>query len=48
MDELLNGFDDSEYGKHIGPRKLINNIKIDVIIGGPPLSSLFIGGKSSR
>ena len=39
MDELLNGFDDSEYGKHIGLRKLINNIKIDVIIGGPPCQS---------
>lgn len=45
MDELLNGFDDDEYGKHIGLRKLINSTTIDVIIGGPPCQAYSLAGR---
>jgi len=45
MDELLNGFDDEEYGKHIGLKKLIKNTNIDMIIGGPPCQAYSIAGR---
>ena len=45
MDELLNGFDDAEYGKHIGLKKLIKNTNIDLIIGGPPCQAYSIAGR---
>ena len=45
MDELLNGFDDLEYGKHIGLKKLIKNTDIDMIIGGPPCQAYSIAGR---
>ena len=35
-DELINGFDDEKFGKHIGLKRLIGNKRIDVVIGGPP------------
>ncbi|TKI71016.1 DNA cytosine methyltransferase [Sulfurimonas crateris] len=45
MDELLNGFDDEEYGKHIGLKRLVNNTNIDVIIGGPPCQAYSLAGR---
>lgn len=45
MDELLNGFDDDTYGKHIGLRNLIDNTNIDVIIGGPPCQAYSLAGR---
>lgn len=45
MDELLNGFNDEEYGKHIGLKKLIKNTTIDLIIGGPPCQAYSIAGR---
>lgn len=45
MDELLNGFDDKEYGKHMGLKKLVNNTNIDVIIGGPPCQAYSLAGR---
>jgi len=45
MDELLHGFDDDEYGKHIGLKKLVNNTNIDVIIGGPPCQAYSLAGR---
>jgi len=45
MDELLNGYDDHEYGKHIGLKKLLKNTTIDIIIGGPPCQAYSIAGR---
>ncbi len=45
MDELLNGFNDDEYGQHIGLKKLIKNNTIDIIIGGPPCQAYSIAGR---
>lgn len=44
-EELFNGFDDEEYGKHIGLDKLIGNNKINVIIGGPPCQAYSLAGR---
>lgn len=43
--ELINGFDDDEYGKHEGLEKLIGDNKIDVIIGGPPCQAYSLAGR---
>lgn len=44
-DELISGFDDEVFGKHIGLEKLIGNKKIDVIIGGPPCQAYSLAGR---
>ena len=44
-DELINGFDDEEYGKHIGLKKLIGDKKIDIVIGGPPCQAYSLAGR---
>lgn len=44
-EELINGFDDEEYGKHQGLDKLIGGNKIDVIIGGPPCQAYSLAGR---
>lgn len=44
-DELINGFDDEEYGRHEGLDKLINGRKIDVVIGGPPCQAYSLAGR---
>ena len=44
-DELINGFDDIEFGKHIGLKCLIGDNKIDVIIGGPPCQAYSLAGR---
>lgn len=46
-EELLNGFDDSEYGKSKGLRKIIKNKQIDFIIGGPPCQAYSVAGRVS-
>lgn len=43
--ELINGFDDKDYGKHQGLDKLIGDKKIDVIIGGPPCQAYSLAGR---
>ncbi len=44
-DELINGFDDEEFGKHIGLKKLIGDKKIDIVIGGPPCQAYSLAGR---
>ncbi|MBM6673680.1 DNA cytosine methyltransferase [Marseilla massiliensis] len=44
-DELINGFDDEEYGKHEGLAKLIGNQTVDVIVGGPPCQAYSLAGR---
>ena len=44
-DELINGFDDSEYGHHIGLNALVNGRTVDVIIGGPPCQAYSLAGR---
>lgn len=44
-EELINGYDDEEYGKHKGLDKLIGNRKIDIIIGGPPCQAYSLAGR---
>lgn len=44
-DELINGFDDEEYGKHIGLKRLIGDKKIDIVIGGPPCQAYSLAGR---
>ena len=44
-EELINGFDDHEYGTHNGLAKLIGNRKIDVVIGGPPCQAYSLAGR---
>lgn len=44
-DELFNGFDDAEYGKHKGLDALINGRSVDVIVGGPPCQAYSLAGR---
>ena len=44
-EELINGYDDDEYGSHKGLDKLIGNRKIDIIIGGPPCQAYSLAGR---
>lgn len=44
-DELINGFDDEEYGKHKGLKKLIGDKHVDVVIGGPPCQAYSLAGR---
>ena len=44
-DELINGFDDEEYGRHIGLKRLIGDNKIDLVIGGPPCQAYSLAGR---
>ncbi len=43
--ELLYGFDDPEYGVHIGLDTIVGDNKIDVIIGGPPCQAYSLAGR---
>lgn len=44
-DELINGFDDVEYGKHEGLAKLVGNQTVDAIVGGPPCQAYSLAGR---
>jgi len=44
-DELINGFDDEEYGKHKGLKKLIGDKHVDIVIGGPPCQAYSLAGR---
>lgn len=43
--ELINGFDDEDFGKHVGLGKLIGDKKIDIVIGGPPCQAYSLAGR---
>lgn len=46
-EELFNGFDDPEYGKHIGLDSLVDEKKgIDIVIGGPPCQAYSVAGRN--
>lgn len=45
FDELINGFDDPEYGRHIGLDAVVGDKAIDVIIGGPPCQAYSLAGR---
>jgi len=45
IDELLNGYNDTKYGKNVGLLKLVGNKKIDFIIGGPPCQAYSVAGR---
>lgn len=44
-EELIDGFDDSEYGKNSGLKALVGDKKIDVVIGGPPCQAYSLAGR---
>lgn len=43
-EELINGFDDAEYGKSKGLDKIVNG-NVDLIIGGPPCQAYSVAGR---
>jgi DNA (cytosine-5)-methyltransferase 1 len=43
--ELINGFNDEVYGENPGINSLLNNNKIDLILGGPPCQAYSIAGR---
>lgn len=43
--ELFQGFDDPDYGKHAGLDSLVGDKKVDVIIGGPPCQAYSLAGR---
>lgn len=44
-EELINGFDDPEYGKNAGLDKLVNSKTVDIVIGGPPCQAYSLAGR---
>ncbi len=43
--ELLDGFDDPEYGVSLGLKKIVGDKSVDVIIGGPPCQAYSLAGR---
>jgi len=44
-EELINGFEDINYGKSEGLTKLVENNEVDIIVGGPPCQAYSIAGR---
>ncbi|WP_203249591.1 MULTISPECIES: DNA cytosine methyltransferase [Cysteiniphilum] len=45
-DELINGYkNDVDYGTSIGLNRLVQNQKVDVVIGGPPCQAYSVAGR---
>lgn len=44
-DELINGYNDPEYGEHEGLAKLVGNKNVDAVIGGPPCQAYSLAGR---
>ena len=47
-EELFNGFDDEEYGKHPGLDYLVGKEGIDIVIGGPPCQAYSVAGRNAN
>lgn len=43
--ELINGFNDTEYGSHEGLDRLVNGKSVDIVIGGPPCQAYSLAGR---
>lgn len=44
-EELINGFDDPEYGQNPGLKELVGKRSVDVVIGGPPCQAYSLAGR---
>lgn len=44
-DELLNGWNDTEFGENEGLDKIVGDNSVDVIIGGPPCQAYSLAGR---
>ena len=45
-DELINGWtDDPIYNSHKGLDKLVNNVEVDLVVGGPPCQAYSLAGR---
>ncbi len=44
-DELINGFDDSKFGKSEGLDKIVGDKNVDLIVGGPPCQAYSMAGR---
>ncbi len=44
-EELINGFNDSDYGSSVGLDELVGTNKVDLIVGGPPCQAYSIAGR---
>jgi DNA (cytosine-5)-methyltransferase 1 len=44
-EELINGFDDSKFGKSEGLDKIVGDKNVDLIVGGPPCQAYSMAGR---
>lgn len=44
-EELLTGFNDESYGSSVGLDTLVDNKRVDVVIGGPPCQAYSVAGR---
>lgn len=44
-EELLTGFNDERYGSSVGLDALVDNKRVDVVIGGPPCQAYSVAGR---
>lgn len=44
-EDLINGYNDPEYGKNMGLKSLVGKKNVDVIIGGPPCQAYSLAGR---
>lgn len=44
-EELLTGFNDERYGSSVGLDSLVDNKRVDVVIGGPPCQAYSVAGR---
>lgn len=47
-EELFNGFDDPNYGCHVGLDNLVGAKGIDIVIGGPPCQAYSVAGRNAN